>query len=356
MGKLFLHVGMEKTGSTTLQHLLSDNRKTLLAAGIVFPEIKNTARNHNLLASFYMPKNSLFRGRGLSKVGGVAAQEKWLSYVHDNLLEIVRSKPKVILSGEHLFRLNEEQIEWFSQDLLAAGVTECRVFGLLRPPASFYLSFAQQEVKGSSRLPCINGIIPYTERVAAWSCRFDTKFLSFDFARSSEKGLIGTCIDELTDFFGPVPGLSRQAQPKNETLSPEEMQILQDFRRVNFSGNNGQLNQDTKRLVRILRGLRDDRWRRPILKVEVAAHIQYVHSTELENLHSATGIDLGRSSTSSAPLDPADYLRVFEIVSNFDSDLHRELMARMALDLVREPSYRLRLNWRKFLRRKHSRP
>lgn len=351
MRTVIIHVGMEKTGSTSLQNLLAANRAKLSAAGISFPALKNGANNHNFIASCYIPEGSPLRSRGLSKFGTGAEQKRALADIKDAFFREVRKSGKVVISGEHLFRLEPAQVQEFADDLHHAGVSESGVFGVLRHPASFFMSFAQQELKASSKLPSVDMTIPYSERVAGWRRAFACDFVDFDAARSSTAGLMRTSLDAIARVLGPLPDLPQDVPPVNETLSPEEMQILQDYRRANFPKDDGKFNRDTSRLLRTLIGMRDGRWRRPKLAAEVERHVCATHAVEGQRLKELTGIDFRLAPSDQRVLDAAQYLDASSIVGNFDSALHRELLARLSHRLMREPSYRMRLNWLKRLSR-----
>jgi len=55
MKKLFLHIGFNKTGSTSLQHCLSQNSAILEAAGFLYPGVNEDSfvqnRQHTPLAA-----------------------------------------------------------------------------------------------------------------------------------------------------------------------------------------------------------------------------------------------------------------------------------------------------------------
>lgn len=346
MTKLFLHIGMEKTGSTALQTLLGRNRAALSEAGVHFPKVKKAASNHNFLASSYMAPASPLRSRVLSKLGSPDQQSAHLESVRNSILANLSANNKVIISGEHFFRLTAKEIAALANDLAKYGVTDCRVFGVLREPASFYLSAAQQQIKGSSSLLSIDFQIPYADRVAAWRERFDAKFISFHTARTSSLGLINTFLQEIVSFLGPLPNLPEAAERANETLSGEEMQIVQDFRRTNFPNLDGMVNRDTDMPVRLLKSMRDESWKRPELSPAVSDHIRLRYLPETERLFSLTGLDLSAPIGQAQLLDPSSFRQSSDILANFDSALHREILSLIAFDLIREPLYRFRWKWR----------
>ena len=58
MIKCFIHIGMEKTGSTSIQWLLREHAKQLRRAGVEYPLGGSGRINHNFLAAAYIPPDS----------------------------------------------------------------------------------------------------------------------------------------------------------------------------------------------------------------------------------------------------------------------------------------------------------
>ena len=102
--KITLHIGVEKTGSTSIQHYLSQNREHLLKQGILYAESLSLPNNDYLVAfSQDVGKKSDIRAKY-----GIADSpeeiEKFRKKVEDDLhREIAVSNPAhLIISNEHL--------------------------------------------------------------------------------------------------------------------------------------------------------------------------------------------------------------------------------------------------------------
>lgn len=50
--KLILHLGMPKTGSTSIQTFMAQNRDNLLALGVLYPKVNISTNNHNFISIF----------------------------------------------------------------------------------------------------------------------------------------------------------------------------------------------------------------------------------------------------------------------------------------------------------------
>ncbi|PHR46877.1 hypothetical protein [Cycloclasticus sp.] len=342
MSKLLIHIGMEKTGSTTIQSVLSNSRKALAQKAIHFPRISRKS-NHNFLASAYIPMTSSRISRGLAKYDREEGKRVVKLFKKD-ILKAVSKFENTIISGEHLFRLQPAEIKFLHDDLLKAGVSDIRVIGYIRDPVSFYLSFVQQELKGSSRFPSPSSFyIPYADRIQAWQENFDCEFFNFAETRAGEEGLTGHFFSRVEDFFGPHVEMSEASNSiLNESLSSEEMQILQHFRKHIFTKSDGKFNDETNRLLKTFLIFRDHRWKKPQLSEGVVEVITIRHSNELDFLVLECGFnaDLVPMDSSASTLVLED-CSVTNIVSNFDENLYHELYSRLILTLIRQPFFNL---------------
>ncbi len=329
MTRCLIHIGMEKTGSTSIQRLLRDNGAALRRAGVAYPLAGSDRGNHNFLASAYIPLDSDRLSRG-ARSGRAARSQGFLDENRAAIMAEIGKHDRVVISGEHLFRLAAGEVGALKRDLEAAGVRETRVFGVLRSPASFYLSFVQQVLKGSATFPSPDAFfVPYSARAAGWLEHFDCAFLEFRTLVDSDLGIIGTFIQQLEQALGvDLSALPRTVRVVNDSMSPEEMQLVQDFRRQWFPGDEGLLNRPTTRLVGALRRYRDESWRKPILRPEVEARISERHRKDVEALAALTGVALAVSpgDTLGGPI-MAQQAR--DILANFDEALHRRLVARV---------------------------
>ena len=104
MKTLYLHIGTEKTGTTTLQSFLSKNRDALSKQGIIYPKSPGFF-NHRDLATCCLD-NSHIDDAILSKdLIDPAQKEKWQSDLvrkfHDELIDLSHFHDTAIISSEH---------------------------------------------------------------------------------------------------------------------------------------------------------------------------------------------------------------------------------------------------------------
>jgi len=99
----FLHIGTEKTGTTTIQNFLSKNRPGLEQQGILYPQSPGN-QNHTALAVYALSEgkqNGLSLSSGISNAEQVPPFRERLSLALDE--EIAASDASIIIfSNEHL--------------------------------------------------------------------------------------------------------------------------------------------------------------------------------------------------------------------------------------------------------------
>lgn len=346
MGKLLIHIGMEKSGSTSIQTMLRANRRSLGRSNISFPIIEGR-REHNFLASAYIDPGSSRLSRGLNRYPSEEREKRAASF-RGGLLKKISGSSDAIISGEHLFRLDPGEIARFKADLERHSITETLVVGYIREPVSLYLSLVQQELKGDARVLQPGQFhVPYRKRIEGWRNHFETRFFDFNSIRTLEGGPARHLLEQAARFFGQdLSNCDASGAHYNESISAEEMQVLQDFRRYNFPEDNGRLNKETSRLLKAFPTVRNERWTKPKLKDDIIQTVRANHLSELAFLDSLFGTKLAREPVS-APSPVPEVLQIREILDAFDAfdafddEQYRAINARIALRLIREPSFNL---------------
>lgn len=151
MKKLLLHIGMHKTGTSSLQTTLFDSRETLSNAGITYLDIED---NHS--AAFYSlfcdapEKYHVNRRRGIHTKEQAATHNRTLRKRLTDKLAATDSSITII-SGEDLSLLPKAKVPEL-QRFLASFFDDVRVIGYARPPISFVNSLAQQSLKGGATM------------------------------------------------------------------------------------------------------------------------------------------------------------------------------------------------------------
>jgi hypothetical protein len=236
---IFLHIGTQKTGTTTLQALGTRNRTALAAQGVLYPL---TLGKQNHVGLTFFAQNGV-GNRDLSRAEGINTQADMQAYVeglpaalHD---EIAHSGCQTVwLSNEHLSsRVRQPAQIARVAALLKPLAEEIRLVVYLRYQPEYYLSTYAMEVKAGGNKdnqPPLNGrdyYYNYDRMLAGWAREFgDDSILVRVFERAALKN--GDVVDDFFDVMGFVPGPGIEIPPAlNTSLDAKVLQFLRLFRR-----------------------------------------------------------------------------------------------------------------------------
>jgi hypothetical protein len=139
--KIILHIGGHKTGSTSLQCYLMDNREQLKAEGIYYPRIPDN-------------KPTIEYGRN-NKVNGFILQNKYYCPdALDNILDIYKNDNSIhtlILSEENLFYADFEKHGFHSEALDKLRQQNTHVLVCLRRSVEYLCGAWQEQIKFAFR-------------------------------------------------------------------------------------------------------------------------------------------------------------------------------------------------------------
>lgn len=244
--KLILHIGTGKTGSTTLQSIMDQNREVLEENGILYPSIGGRinhshlalASNRSVPREFHkMAKDAHLPGFG---------EEYWQEL--QNYLS-TRSGTVLILSSEYFSASarGERLKELFEKYL--PELSSVQVFCYLRPSASHFVSQLQQNLKGLSRIRLVRQNLIQILRTFSSIGQINARIFSKDALRNG---------DIKDDFFGEILSpsiyekLDKTEQGRNRSMSAEGMAILDEFRRNALQPGLAKMDPKLSRLVRLV--------------------------------------------------------------------------------------------------------
>lgn len=230
--KLILHLGMPKTGTTSLQLSLTAMHEALLERGVLYPSLLIDAPDHNFLT--LLTENP-------DRIPGMYwfDIERHPGFMHDRILpswdgileQIARHKPgKLILSSEMLFSRFEDDHRGLLLKKLRNLSADISTIIYIRQPSKHYLSNVQQKLKNAGTF-WPPGPARLQVHIEAWERALGNTAQLLAYERSQ---LIGE--DSTSDFIHRVlspserEGLDIPRTRSNESLSAESMSILQDFR------------------------------------------------------------------------------------------------------------------------------
>lgn len=148
--RAIIHIGTEKTGSSTLQHLLYKNRSQLLQHGYAYPHVPGRT-DHRSLAVYAMAleqEDQRIWGLGLLTP---EVRQQWNAEfkqrLYQELDELSEGVHTVVFSSEHLHsRLQSKEEIQRVYDLLAPRFETFRVIMYLRPQDEVAVSLYTTEV------------------------------------------------------------------------------------------------------------------------------------------------------------------------------------------------------------------
>jgi len=147
MTKVVLHIGTEKTGTTSIQHFMSQNRTALLAKGVLYPNLGPRKDAHFDLVNSVHPLDN--GGRHMEFLGPVTQP---IDFLWNKLAECINehSDKTIVLSAEHFSsRLRENALKYISDFFQKLGITP-EIIIYLRPQADYIESSYSTEIKAGS--------------------------------------------------------------------------------------------------------------------------------------------------------------------------------------------------------------
>ncbi|MEQ1718011.1 MAG: hypothetical protein ABL907_18890 [Hyphomicrobium sp.] len=262
---VIVHIGTEKTGTTSIQEFLSENRAGLDKFGIRYPSALGPLNHFGLcaLAQDEQPKYDTVRllvgagGRQWTTVAAVLERSfiKEMEELPDNI-------DKVLFSNEHLHSNLIERSEIVRlKAFLGRFFSSIKIVVYLRRQDEVAHSLLSTRVKGGETLdqpvfPPVTGGLPYYFDYDAITQNYETVFgLENVIVRLFETShlLKGDLIE---DFFGtcdlPNPSTMRQVQRRNESLSRTALMLLSELNVYIPAYRHGQWNPIRNNLVETL--------------------------------------------------------------------------------------------------------
>lgn len=162
--KVIVHCGLPKTGSTSIQKMLFENRNEFSSEGTVIPVYGRTTPGHRkLVVSRAATKN--FKPRKLDAL--ISELKECRSKLADALKEAKSKSSPIILSSESFADRGSFDSTIELREIIAKGGGDIRALAYIRPPLQHMPSSIQQEAKNYSRNSSLKSrIFAHIERVA----------------------------------------------------------------------------------------------------------------------------------------------------------------------------------------------
>ena len=250
--KCFLHIGTEKTGTTTLQTFLGTNREELLSRGFFVPrtlsphlELANHERLTTMSLGLSKLSDDLRVAAGLTQAGQVISHRAAVAEAFmDEVRSLGRSARTLVLSNEHCHsRLTaDDEVRTLSEFLFRFS-RDVEVIVYLRPQHELAVSLYNQALKaGYSDIDVLpdfakaearwveREFFDYAELVLRWGRVFGGGNITA--RRFDRETLVGGSV--VDDFFRCIgcdtAGLAR-SHDVNVTISAELQSVLNAINR-----------------------------------------------------------------------------------------------------------------------------
>ena len=253
MKKLYLHIGTEKTGTTSLQYFLAENRERLAAKGCWVPGCVSSP-NHSLLAVCCYDE---FRNDDLCRYFGIRTPEEWeqmKSKIRDELTnELGLSGCKIgIVSTEHiqsrLFTVSERNR--LRALLKNIGFDDVSVILYLRDPASlanshYFTDVAQGYLgwlPGKPDEHYFKNLCDHRTTIQQWQNVYGKDRLIIRLYDADGRGKFST----IDDFLGLIPELNGQklkpVKNGNVSISALGVELIRRINEIEPFWVNGTVN------------------------------------------------------------------------------------------------------------------
>ncbi len=241
---LILHIGQQKTGSTSLQSFFRQNRKKLINNGILYPKPwKGNSHSHIVTSIFeYNRWPRLLKDLYQNKPYEI---ERGAEFIFNQIYICNKNKiTKVIISTEYLFRelsgynilkLNQYLLQYFNQTSVVC---------FIRKPSDHYLSDCFQKIKHSSKIKKpiaanIKNVISSYEKIGTviplkYNAKYNVEDKFIEVCNINEKNLI------------------KSKESENISISSEAAAILQKYRSIKYPEYDDMNIQNVNKLRKIL--------------------------------------------------------------------------------------------------------
>ncbi len=235
---LYLHIGTEKTGTTSVQKFFRANRELLAENGIIYPEAPGRQNHMGLAAS----AQDIGKRGPLRKSLGVrndAEARKFRAEMLAGLAEELAAKPykRAFMSGEHCSSrlIEDDEVQWL-KDQLGRFFDDIHILIYIRRQDDYLLSTYSTSVKSGStnplRIPTERAIeqrYDHWSVLSRWARVFGRdKIICRKFERSNLKS--GDIVDDVLEAAGIDPDLSfTRPEDVNEALDAETLEFLRLF-------------------------------------------------------------------------------------------------------------------------------
>jgi len=322
---IFLHIGHEKTGTSSIQRCLFDNQQELAAAGFLYCEPKPHSHFHfvtllGLKTRSTHPQNKKNAEEALRRTKEHVAKGKYHT---------------LIISAENFWTLPSASIDRF-MGLLGIPFKNRYACAYIRRPDNFYLSFLQQEVKGDSRIPMPWGFDrAYSRHLQTWMTvtgKDNMLVRPYDKSVLFKHDVVSDFLKVLAATSGhTVPAIRQTDYNLNVSLFAEEIILLRAYRERVLKEHDGIFHPKSAALIDFFQNANSvigNSLTVPKLKEEHAKAVlalNYSNIAEVDTIFGTNLIDLFYGSTRPKPFQQNKPTDIGQILDHWEASFLEEL-------------------------------
>ncbi|MBK0399009.1 hypothetical protein H0I76_07395 [Limibaculum sp. M0105] len=346
--KVFVHVGMMKTGTTAIQHMLSENREALLRNRLRFP-IAPGYRAHLDLVLYAMNDERMgahHRQKGLKDKEDL---RRWRTIFEDHLArELGACDESIIFSDERLASLITKPEETLRlREFLSRLSDEIKIIIYIRDQISAIESFYSTEIRAGETHPLTPikkeryfNRFEYNKIIERWADRFGSG--SIILKEFSPESLLGG--DVCRDFLSILGAQSDRnidfPLNANESIGRNGIELLRHLNVHMGKGDSGIKDWRGGNIDQFI--ARIDRSEKIKLPADGCGEIIKWYKTDNEKIFQKYGVDLNSSLhkkiDARSRSEPTDEIRIDEIIDLFAKcwmAREEEIVTRECDDLVK---------------------
>lgn len=325
-----VHIGVGKTGTTSIQFVLDGLARLGRLPGIAVPSVGGSGQAR--LPAAYQAMDRL--PRVLRPVVG-NDPERLRRELHAAWIDAIRGQSALAVSCEFLARFSDAEAFAFHRDLVEAGYENIHCLVYVREPAGLYLSDVEQALKASASFtPPGEFRTGYSEHIERWRSVCEGRITVRLFRPDALLGgdVVIDFLAEMAAFFG-IERPDARYRRQNESISAEGMILLQKYRRHVHPKADDVFMPDSNRLLTLISKLEPTLTRpvtRPRLRDRVARVVCDGAAGDIAYLSREFGIEIPNAIAGRAPQpDPGPFADVAGILEAYDPIALDELSVRL---------------------------
>ena len=339
MKRAMIHIGSGKTGTTSIQNSAALMEKESGCADLTYPLV--TKNGHQSLEVLFKEYERVSRGLK-SKFDNDNSYRLFKKDFEDSFNHSLISAANVFLSSEFMFEFKGDEVLRLREYLEDRGFKSFLIVLYLREPASFYLSYTQQKLKGSSKIYSpFDFETGYKKRVKRWVSVFGKESVVVkEYDKSKLYGGsvlkdIERLVNQYFDTSVSFPDVS-----SNKSLTAEGMAILQRFRSDYLKEYENRFTVESNLLIRrlsgkVLAGLGSS----PRLKEKYESLLRHNNNADMLYLKKEFSVFKDFQEEGGVFSNQNDFSgNIADLLEDFDDDIYLKLLFDLVYEGVKAES------------------